>query len=176
MDAFSVSMADGLNEPDMSQKKRLGICGCFAFFQAAMPILGWFSVRRMLRAFEVLIPLIPWACLAILCFIGAGMVLEAFRQPQGQCTMKKLTVGSLLLQGLATSLDALSVGFAIARYRFPMAAVSAAIIAMVTFPVCLLGVLLGRKAGMGLSSRAMILGGLILIAVGVQIWLRGILA
>lgn len=174
MDAFSVSMADGLNEPDMGRRKMLGICGCFAAFQAAMPMLGWYSVRRMLCAFKALIPLIPWACLVILCLIGGSMILEAFHQPEGECQPRKLTGKVLFLQGLATSLDALSVGFAIAEYGFSMAAVSAAIIALVTFPICLVGVLLGRKVGMSLSCRAMLLGGGILIAVGIEIWARGI--
>ena len=86
----------------------------------------------------------------------------------------KLTVAALLLQGVATSIDALSVGFTIADYTFPLALLSAAIIGAVTFLLCFLGVHIGKRFGTHLAGRATIVGGLILIGIGIEIFVKGV--
>ena len=79
-----------------------------------------------------------------------------------------------MLQGIATSIDALSVGFTIADYGLIMAFVASLIIAVVTFVICMIGLLIGKKAGQYLSSKATILGGIILILIGIEIFIKGI--
>ena len=179
MDAFSVSLADGLNEPAMHRKKMLGIAALFAVFQAAMPLIGWICVKTVVEAFGFIEDLIPWFALALLGFIGGKMLIESLhpdcdeeRAAAGECTMTKpLAFGALTVQAIATSIDALSVGFTISDYNFLEALLSVAIIALVTFPICLGGILIGRKFGSRLSNKAGILGGSILIFIGLEIFI-----
>lgn len=171
MDAFSVSMANGLNEPCMKRGKSVGIAGMFAFFQALMPLLGWISVHTVAQHFKAFEKVIPYIALLLLCFIGGKMLYEA-RKNEGECEGRG-GVGffALVIQGIATSIDALSVGFTIADYNFPMALLCALIIAAITFVICMAGVGIGRKAGTRLSGKAGILGGIILIFIGLEIFI-----
>ncbi len=175
MDAFSVSLANGLAEPQMHRSRRLAIAGTFALFQAAMPLLGWFCVHTAVQYFQAVQPFIPWAALILLCFIGGKMLWEARKsKTEDDEPAAALTTGVLLVQGVATSIDALSVGFTIADYGTGMAVLCAALIAAVTFVICLVGVHLGRKFGTRFAGKAEILGGLILIAISLEIWIKGV--
>lgn len=175
MDAFSVSLANGLNAPCISKKKTVAIASTFAFFQALMPFLGWVLVSTVLTYFTALSRWIPWLALALLTFIGVKMILDA-KELNGACDPNPtvLSVGMLLVQGVATSIDALSVGLTIATHTLLMAVVSALIIGTVTFGICFLGVELGKRFGTRFSGKANIFGGIILIAIGLEIFLTGI--
>lgn len=174
MDAFSVSLANGLNEPGMRRGRLCGIAGVFAFFQALMPMLGWVCVHTIVQYFEAFEKLIPWIALLLLGFIGGKMLIEGIR---GGETGEKAGVGfaALLVQGVATSIDALSVGFTIADYMLPQALLAALLIASVTFVICAAGLVIGRKAGTKLAGKAGILGGCILIFIGLEIFLSSML-
>lgn len=174
MDAFSVSLANGLNEPKMGKGKMSGIAGVFAGFQALMPMLGWICVHTILQYFKVFEKLIPWIALLLLGYIGGKMLLEGLKNEEEEGTAEKLGISALLLQGVATSIDALSVGFTIAEYGFLMALVCALIIAAVTFVICMAGLYFGKKFGTKLAGKASILGGVILIGIGLEIFLTGI--
>ena len=173
MDAFSVSLANGLSEPGMKRGRMCGIAGVFAFFQALMPMAGWICVHTVVQYFQSFEKCIPWIALALLGFIGGKMLLEGIR-PQETAEVVSVSASVLLMQGIATSIDALSVGFTIAEYGFVMALVCALIIAAVTFLICMAGLLSGRKAGTKLSGKASVLGGAILITIGLEIFLTGI--
>lgn len=246
MDAFSVSLANGLNEPKMRKAKPFAIAGTFAFFQALMPMLGWLCVHTIVEKFTVFEKFIPYIALALLGFIGAKMIIECVKERKNQkktaektqnstenmqnltentqaeasdmlnateialdeaesvensvgneqnscenalkttetaavldvtsgseqSKKKKLSVIALLVQGIATSIDALSVGFTIAEYKVFSALVCAAIIATVTFAISLCGVFLGRKFGVKFSGKAEIVGGIILIGIGLEIFIK----
>ncbi len=174
MDAFSVSMANGLNEPKMKKGKMLGIAGVFGGFQALMPLIGWICVHTLLQCFTAFEPLIPWIALVLLVFIGGKMLMDGIRNKGEDEEAVKLGIGVLLVQGVATSIDALSVGFTIAEYKLPMALAAALIIAVVTFVICMAGLLIGKKFGTKLSNRAQILGGVILIVIGIEIFVTGV--
>ena len=182
MDAFSVSLADGLNEPQMPVSKMLGIAAVFALFQALMPFLGWVCVKTVLEAFGFIEFLIPWVALALLGFIGGKMLIEGIHENKvcnnekstecEACKMaKRLGLGALMVQGVATSIDALSVGFTIADYGIIEALLAVSVIALITFPICLGGILIGRGAGSKLSGEAGMLGGAILIFIGLEIFI-----
>lgn len=175
MDAFSVSLANGLNEPCMKKHRMCMIAGIFAFFQALMPLLGWLCVRTIAQTFTAFQKLIPWIALVLLCFIGGKMLMDGIRNKEEDCAAGAVTFSALLVQGVATSIDALSVGFTIAEYGWLMALVCALVIAAVTFAICMGGLLLGRKFGTKLAGKASILGGVILILIGIEIFLTGIL-
>ena len=174
MDAFSVSLANGLNEKNMRNRKMIGIAGVFAFFQGLMPMIGWICVHTVLVHFQAFEKFIPWIALALLGFIGGKMLIDGIKHKE-ECEVPKLTIGGLLLQGIATSIDALSVGFTIAEYPWQMALVSVLIIGIVTFIICMLGLFLGKIFGTRLAGKATIIGGVILILIGVEIFVTGLL-
>jgi len=175
MDAFSVSMANGLNEPDMKRKKICGVAGIFAFFQALMPMIGWICVHTVVQYFKTFEKFIPWIALILLVYIGGKMLWDGIKKKEEE-EEESTGVGlsALFVQGVATSIDALSVGFTIADYGFVAALVCAVIIAAVTFVICMGGLLIGKKFGTKLSNKAAILGGVILIFIGIEIFVTGI--
>ena len=103
------------------------------------------------------------------------MLLEGIKKEPEKEEVKKLTPAVLLVQGIATSIDALSVGFAFAEYDFLMAFTASLLIAAVTFVLCTGGLVVGKKAGMKLADKATVIGGIILIAIGIEIFLSNIL-
>ena len=175
MDAFSVSLANGLNESCMRKRRMCVIAGVFAFFQAAMPMLGWLCVHTIVNAFQAFEKFIPWIALALLLFIGGNMLREGIKGCDEEEGCPRVGFWALIVQGVATSIDALSVGFTISEYGFFMALVCALIIAVVTFVICMTGLAIGKKFGTKLAGKANILGGVILILIGIEIWLTGIL-
>ena len=185
MDAFSVSIADGLLEPDMRRGRRWTIAGTFAFFQFIMPVIGWFCVHALASRFAMFQKAVPWIALVLLLYIGGKMLIESIQQIREKrnensivsetvAATARLTAPTLLLQGIATAIDALSVGFAISGYGCLQALVCAVIIAVVTFFICTVGLHIGRKASEKLSGKAGILGGCILIFIGIEIFIKGI--
>ncbi len=174
MDAFSVSLANGLHEPDMKAGRMCGIAGVFAGFQALMPMLGWVAVHTFLEYFQSFEKFIPWIALILLAFIGGKMLVEGFKGGEDE-VQAGVGFAALLIQGVATSIDALSVGFTIADYNVTMALVCALVIAAVTFAICMGGLMLGKKFGTKLAGKASILGGFILIAIGIEIFVSGLI-
>src|SRR5574344_1868932 len=181
MDDFSVSIANALNEPEMRCNKMYGIAGTFGFYQFAMPMIGWVCVHTIAERFKSFQKFIPWIALILLLYIGGKMIIECIKEHKAQkendnAAEKKstLTFGTLMIQGIATSIDALSVGFTIAGYNTAAALVSSLIIAVVTFIICMVGLLIGKKVGEKLSGKAEIFGGIILIAIGIEIFVKGV--
>lgn len=175
MDAFSVSMANGLNEPDMKGGRMSLIAGCYGVFQFAMPMIGWICVHTIVVYFSAFQAFIPWIALILLLYIGGKMLIEGIRGGEAEDGgAKKLGFGTLIVQGIATSIDALSVGFTIADYGAFMAFTASMIIAVVTFFICIAGLVIGKKAGTKLSGKAGILGGVILIGIGIEIFVKGV--
>ena len=176
MDAFSVSLANGLSEPGMRRRKMCGIAGVFGFFQFAMPMVGWICVHTIVGYFQAFEKFIPWIALVLLGYIGGKMLYENIRfgEEEKEST-EKMGLATLLVLGVATSIDALSVGFTIADYDWKMALVCSILVAVTTFAVCLCGVCLGKKFGIRLAGKAGIFGGTILIAIGLEIFITGII-
>lgn len=175
MDAFSVSLANGLNEPCMKKTKMCGVAGVFALFQAIMPLLGWVCVHTILQYFEQFEKFIPWIALTLLGYIGGKMIYEGVKCKDESCECRGVGFVALIVQGVATSIDALSVGFTISDYVFLSALLAAAIIAAVTFVICFAGIFIGKKAGTHLAGKAGILGGVILVIIGIEIFVTGII-
>ena len=162
MDAFSVSLANGLGDPKMKKGRMCGIAGVFAIYQFAMPLIGWICVHTIVqyfRSFEK---------------FGGKMLIEGIRGGEVDEEGERLTFSALMVQGIATSIDALSVGFTIADYGFVMALVCSLIVAVVTFGICMAGLHLGKLFGTKLAGKAGILGGIILIGIGLEIFIKGV--
>lgn len=188
MDAFSVSAANGLAEPNMKKSKEFSISGTFAFFQFLMPMLGWVLVRFAAEQFTAFQKAVPYIALVLLLFIGGKMLCEGIKNKgdnningengengEKATAVTKLTLLRLLVQGIATSIDALSVGFTIAEYKVTEALVCSAIVAAVTFGICVAGTYIGKKFGTKLAGKATILGGVILIIIGLEIFIKGVI-
>lgn len=174
MDACAVSMANGLNETNMKLSKHILIAVTFGVFQAIMTLIGYFIGHAFIEYIE---KFIPWIALILLGFLGGKTIFECIknRNEEEEVTNKPLTIKMLMIQAIATSIDALSVGLTISEYTIPMAIVAAIIIASVTIIICLAAVVIGKKFGTKLGSKAELLGGIILIAIGLEIFITGMI-
>ena len=171
MDAFSVSLANGLGEPKMKKAKMAGVAGIFSLFQFAMPMIGWICVATIAQYFTAFEKCIPWIALALLGFIGGKMLYEGIKNKDSEDEKPAVGIAALMVQGVATSIDALSVGFTIAEYNFLEAILACLLIGLVTFFICFAGIAIGKKAGTKLAGKAGIFGGVILIAIGLEIFI-----
>lgn len=171
MDAFSVSLANGLNEPAMKRGRMCEVAGLFSLFQFAMPMIGWVCVSTIAHLFGAFQKFIPWIALALLGFIGGKMLWEGIKHKGSEEEKPAVGFWALIVQGIATSIDALSVGFTISEYNLPEALLSCTIIGIVTFFICYAGIAIGKKAGTALANKAGIFGGCILIIIGLEIFI-----
>jgi len=171
MDAFSVSLANGLNESTMKRPRMCGIAGVFSFFQFAMPMIGWICVSTIAQKFQAFEKFIPWIALALLGYIGGKMLYEGIKNKDAEEEKSAVGFTALLIQGVATSIDALSVGFTISEHNFVQALVACFVIAVVTFFICMGGLFIGKKFGTALAGKASIFGGAILIFIGLEIFI-----
>lgn len=192
MDAFAVSMTNGLNEPRMRRLKAALIALTFALFQMIMPMIGWLCVTLIADRFAAFAKWIPYIALVLLMIIGGKMLFDGIRDirkaKRAKCgaeeptktesSTKPLTAAALLVQAVATSIDALSTGFTlndIAGNVWWQTLIAVGIIGVMTFGISFAGVFIGKKFGDKLGSKAEIVGGVILMAIGIEIFLTGIL-
>lgn len=176
MDSFSVSIVNGLAEPNMSKNRHCFIAGMYGFFQFAMPLIGWFFVHTLIEYFKVFQKFIPWIALILLLYLGISTLREGFKDRKHPEKVKRQAVSNkkVLLQAIATSIDALSVGFTIAKYNFTSAFIACVIIGIVTFILSLIGLIIGRKVGTKILDKASFLGGTILIIIGIEIFISSL--
>lgn len=187
MDAFAVSITDGLCYHNLTKRKGVLIPATFGIFQAIMPLIGFFIAYGLGRAFKEAFDKIDhWIAFTLLLIIGGKMIFDAikeFRSPEEQISEKKFFFPEVLLQGVATSIDALFVGVSFAatdglKESIPNVLVSVLIIGCVTFIISLIGVIIGVKVGNVLKNKAgitEIIGGLVLIAIGLKILIQGLI-
>jgi putative Mn2+ efflux pump MntP len=171
-DAFAVSVTNGMCSSHITKKNAFYTALTFGLFQAAMPVLGFFlgcTFSEFISRFQ------HWVALFLLGFIGINMIAEAIkerRNPEDACTVKNVfTVKNLILQGIATSIDALAVGvgFAVMDINIFWAAL---LIGVITFFCCTVGVFIGRKFGALLGLRARFIGGILLLIIGIRIFIE----
>lgn len=172
MDAFSVSIANGMSEPRMRRLKCVAVAGTYSVFQFLMPMLGWVLVTTLVGWFQVIERFVPYIALILLLFIGIKMIVECLRGGEEK-QARRLTLPILLMQAVATSIDALSVGFTLAGYELPSSLAASLIIGAVTFVVCLFGLWIGKRFG-SVFKRAEVVGGIILILIGIEIFVKNI--
>lgn len=167
MDACAVSMANGFNERELKIKKAILIAFFFGLFQALMPMIGYFAGYSVVKYIE---RFIPWIALGLLGFLGVKAIFEGLKGKEEK-ESAVLTLWTLFIQAIATSIDALSVGLTMADYTLLEALVSATIIAVITFFLSFGSVFIGKKFGTKLGGKAQIVGGVILIAIGLEIFI-----
>jgi len=171
MDAFAVSLCKGTCFPPRNWKQPLQLGLCFGFFQFAMPLAGFF-LGTFLTEFTD--HFAPWIAFALLTFIGVKMILES-RKPEPETVCEpKIPFRELILLGVATSIDALAVGFSFALLGQDILPASL-LIGLITLVLSFLGGFFGRKIGELLGRRAEVVGGIVLIAIGIRILVQGLL-
>lgn len=180
MDACAVSMSNGLAEPKMKLGKIFTIAGFFGVFQIIMPIFGYLAItvlsatlgENFTRIFGYLV---PWIALTLLLILGIKMIVEGIKEgkdsnKENEESVKKLTIGGLFVQAIATSIDALSVGVIYGNVVPLEAYTTFLIIGIVTFGISVAAVFIGKKFGTIFSNKATIAGGIILCAIGLEIF------
>ena len=191
MDACAVSMTNGLNEPQMKRGKAVLVAFMFAFFQALMPMIGWLCVSLIADKFTKFAAWVPYIALVLLTIIGGKMLIDGIKhyknskadivsdtEGKAEVCAKPLTFVALLAQAVATSIDALSTGFSLADIAgnvWWQALIAAGIIAVVTFGISIAGVYIGKKFGDRLGSKAEIVGGVILICIGLEVFISSLI-
>ena len=187
MDAVAVSVSNGIADSKMKWRKILLIAGAFGIFQGIMPFLGYLLGSVFARFISMIAPYLAFALLG---FIGGKMIIEAIRdmknpdketlEEEGKAK-EKLTIGILLIQAVATSIDAFAVGVNMACYEscgnMSIAVwLACIIIACITFILCTVAVLVGKKTGDVFSDKATLVGGIILVVIGIKMLIEGIIS
>ena len=179
MDAFAVSMSNGLKENKMKLKKILLIAITFGLFQGVMPLIGYFVGFSLIDYID---KFVPWIALGLLSILGIKMIIDGIKElKEGNkddevCPCENcLSVKILLVQAVATSIDALSAGLSFSNYKVYEAIIVVSLVALITTAICIAGVYIGKKFGTKLSKYAAFIGGTILILIGLEIFLTGIL-
>ena len=162
MDALSVSLTNGMCMKNLNLKDAFKIAIFFGFFQFLMPVIGNLTAGIFKSYIE---SVDHWIAFVLLFFIGIKMIFEAVDKEQ-EC--KVLNFKNLMVQAIATSIDALVVGISFAALKTPIISASL-LIGMITFILCFIGVYIGKVAGNILKSKAEIFGGIILIGIGIKI-------
>ena len=175
MDAFSVSIVNGLNEPHMKRSRMVMIAGTYGVYQALMPLIGWICVTGFMSLFAGVRRYIPWIAFVLLTYIGAKMIYDSIKSEKKEIETKELTIRDIQIQGIATSIDAFSAGLAMAQYDLWQSFAAVSVIASVTFMICLAGLKFGRKVGEKIKRGAGILGGVILMGIGIEILIKGLM-
>lgn len=168
MDAFAVSIANGLSKKNINGRWIFSIALCFGVFQGAMPIAGFVlgsAFSKYITSLDHIFALV------LLGYIGGKMLYDGIKNNEEESGSGNLTVGELLVQGVATSIDALAVGISLAALKVNIVT-SALFICCITFCFGIAGVIIGKKFGDKLSNKAQILGGLILVGIGLKIFIE----
>ena len=186
MDAFAVSITDGLIYSDINKKRIFFIAGTFGIMQAFMPAIGYFAVEIIslivgnsgsndaIRVFETII---TWTSFGLLLFIGGKMLIEGIveiRKPAEEKQSKLFSIKEVLIMGVATAIDAMAVGVSLHsglsnNYTIWLHIV---IIGVITFGISLIGLFLGKqilKLLKGKTEISVIIGGCILILLAVWV-------
>jgi manganese efflux pump family protein len=175
MDAFAVSISDGICYRDSGPKTAFSIALTFGVFQAGMPLLGYAAGKAVSHTMS---SIDHWIALALLCAIGISMIwgaVKKMRNPEEETGKTKLTIGVLLVQGIATSMDAFAVGISFAIMETNIF-IAVTMIGIVTFICSIIGVMIGKRFGGVLKEKAEILGGCILLAIGLKIFFEHMLS
>ncbi len=184
MDAAAVSMANGLEEPNMSKKKMIFIAFMYGLFQALMPLIGYFFGNALYNNVPQIeqYHLIPILALVILAFLGIKMIIDGIKEIKSKSSdedilkeAKGLTFKVIFIQTIATSIDALSTGLTFSDYNAREALIVCGLIALVTFIVCIISLVIGKKFGAKFGKIALIIGGVILTVIGLEIFITGLI-
>lgn len=166
MDAFAVSICKGLSMNKIDVKKTTIIGVYFGFFQAIMPLIGYFLGSR----FELVIDKLDhWIAFALLSITGGNMIYESVNEEYKDIN-DSTDFKTMIILAISTSIDALTVGITFSFFKINLF-LSASIIGIITFILSVIGVKIGNKFGDKLKNKAEFIGGVVLIIIGLKILL-----
>lgn len=168
MDAFAVSATNGMCKKNMGIYMSLATALTFGLFQGAMPVIGYALGNHFAEYINRYAHIIA---LILLSFIGIKMIIDSFKKDENGSSGSILTIPMLLIQGVATSIDALAVGVSLAAMNVNIVS-AASFICCVTFVLSLIAVFIGKKSGDFLSDKAQLIGGAILVGIGAKIFIE----
>ncbi len=171
-DAATVNISNGMQQK-LQARQVLAISFSFGFFQFVMPLMGYALANSFFA--QYVNKAIPYIALILLGFLGGKMLYEAFKKDDEEENNPKITIKKVIMQSIATSIDAFSIGILLVPYSFNEALLTVFLIGIVTVILPFIGFYVGRKFGDLFKSKAEIVGGLILIIIGIEIFLKGIL-
>lgn len=186
VDCMTIGAADGIQYPKLEKWKIFLLAFLFGLFQAVMPTIGYFIGYSFQ---EVMEKYIPWIAFGLLGLLGVKNIIEWIKdrkeskeekeeiqeEKEGDLPEKKLTIPAMLVQSVATSIDALCIGFVYLNYSIPQAIAVFSMIGIITFLLSIMAIFLGRKIGPWLSSWAGLIAGIVFIALGLKILLESLL-
>ena len=174
MDAFAVSICKGIKMSKLNPSRIAIIALFFGGFQMLMPLVGWLLGKQFVQYIEAFD---HWIAFVLLAFIGVKMAVESFKDDECDCCDEddKLDYKELFLMAIATSIDALAVGLTFSLYPDVNIVSSIGIIGIVTFIICSFGVVIGNKFGAKFKSKAELIGGIVLVAIGLKLLIEGLL-
>lgn len=191
MDACAVGMTNGMTDSKMPLKKILIIAAFFGFFQFLMPLIGYFITGIMTDAFqETFEKISSWISFILLAFLGGKMIWEFIRgctcreetdengetRTVCECPVRKLSIGKLCVQAIATSIDALAIGVVMQLEGLALGVwVSTLLIGVTTFILSIAAVYIGKIVGDKLADKAGLFGGIVLLAIGLKILIEGLM-
>lgn len=171
MDALAVSIVNGIKYSNYNKKDMFLASLSFGVFQGLMPLLGYLVFTPFIKYVE---KVDHWIVLILLGYIGVDMIKESFEKAEEiKEKSEKFTIKVLFVESIATAIDALAVGIELPNFAVNPY-VSCLIICLCTFVICIIGHMLGKKIALILKNKALLLGGLILIAIGVKEVLTGL--
>jgi putative Mn2+ efflux pump MntP len=165
MDSFAVSVASGFTISDLRPKNAFTIALFFGFFQGFMPVIGWFAGYNMR---DVIAGVDHWIAFSLLAIIGLKMIYESAKMNGKDRGNDPPNIAALLVLSIATSIDALAVGFSLSLLKV-MIITPALVIGLVTFVLSFLGVYIGDRFGHFFEKKLELAGGVILIGIGLKI-------
>ena len=176
-DAMTVGAVDGVNEKNMAIRKMLLIAFVFGFMQFLMPVIGYFIGFSFKDYLELYIPWIAFGLLGMLSIESlVDWLIEFKKSNEKEFTKeKKLTYKTLLIQGVATSIDALCIGFVFLNYNIPSAMITFMIIGITTFILTTISISLANKVAGKLEKWGGLIAAIVFIAIALKILLQGIL-
>lgn len=184
VDAFAVSVCDGMVYNDLKKRNGVLIPLTFGLFQALMPLIGFYVGMALIGYID---SFDHWIAFILLLIIGGKMIFDGIKEGRSKeevVAKKKFTITEVLLQGVATSIDALAVGFTLNSMLEGVSSlqlwawISVTVIGVITFAISLTGLILGIKAGKLFKKKvfiAEIIGGLVLIGIGLKILIEGLI-
>ena len=174
VDSFSISLVNGISYPNLNKQDHFIQSFIFGICQSIMPFTGYLLLVYFSNKLSILKTVSPYVSLVLLSYLGVKLILESFKNNEIEKANQKLTIFTLILQGIATSIDAVSCSFSMISLTMLEAIIEIVIIGIVTIGVSYLALNLGKEIGKKIEKYSQLIGGIILILIGIILFIKGI--
>ena len=172
VDSFSISLVNGISYPNSNKKEHLKQSLIFGICQSLMPFIGYILLVYFSNRLTIIKTVSPYISLVLLSYLGIKLIMESFKTNNIEKNNAKLTTSTLILQGIATSIDAVSCSFSMINLSMFKAVIEITIIGIVTVVLSYLALSLGKEIGRKVEKYSQIIGGIILILIGIILFVK----